>query len=70
MKTAMGREIGSLSFWSASIGEVEKKESPKKCPFFRSLTHTLLDFMENMDNFEARTERVNFGLFQLNSDFT
>ena len=32
--------------------------------------NTLLDFMENMDNFEARTERVNFGLFQSNSDFT
>ena len=26
--------------------------------------------MEKMDNFEARTERVIFGLFQLNSDFT
>ena len=32
--------------------------------------HTLFDFMENMDNFEARMERVNFGLFQSNSDFT
>ena len=32
--------------------------------------YTLLDFKENMDNFEARTERVNFGLFQSNSDFT
>ena len=31
---------------------------------------TLLDFRENKDNFEARTERVNFGLFYLNSDFT
>ena len=32
--------------------------------------HTLLDFMENIDNFEARMERVNFCLFQSNSDFT
>ena len=31
---------------------------------------TLLYFMENTDNFEARMERVNFGLFQLNYDFT
>ena len=32
--------------------------------------YTLQDFRENMDNFEARTERVNFGLFQSNSAFT
>ena len=31
---------------------------------------SLFYFTENMDNFEARTERVNFGLFQSNSDFT
>ena len=31
---------------------------------------TLLVFMENMDKIEARMERVNFGLFQSNSDFT
>ena len=34
------------------------------------LLDTLLDFTENMDNFKARTERVNFGLLQLYSDFT
>ena len=32
--------------------------------------YTLLDFVENVDNFEARTGRVNFGLFQSNNDFT
>ena len=26
--------------------------------------------MENMGNYEAQTERVIFGLFQLNSEFT
>ena len=31
---------------------------------------TLLDFRENVDNFQAQTERVNFGLFLLNYDFT
>ena len=31
---------------------------------------TLLDFMENLDHFKARTEQVLFFLFQLNSDFT
>ena len=33
-------------------------------------SYTLLDLTENRDNFKARTERVNFGLFGLNSDFT
>ena len=31
---------------------------------------TLLYFTEIMDNFAAHTERVNFGLFHSNSDFT
>ena len=30
--------------------------------------YTLWDFAKNRDNFEARTERVNSGLFQLNSE--
>ena len=42
--------------------------------FYYSLTcsciSTLYNFMEIIDNFEARTERVNFGLLQLNSDLT
>ena len=42
---------------------------PGKCK--KSPNHTTLcDFTENVDNFEARTERVNFGLFESNSDFT
>ena len=45
-------------------------ESPLGKLHFHVLAHTLLYFMENMDNVEVRTERVNFGLFGLNYDFT
>ena len=40
------------------------------CHTIHWIVSTLWYLMENMDNFEARTERVNFGLFWLNSDFT
>ena len=56
---AVASEVGG--YWPP---EISNQASAKNHPI------TLLDFTENVDNFEARTERVNFGLFRLNSDFT
>ena len=52
-------------FFTLGSNRLGKKEMTKKKKKKKKRFHpTLLDFMENKDNFEARVEQVNFGLFQ------
>ena len=58
---------GGVSQFSKAINSTKNLTTPWKSS---SVTYTLLDFRENIDNVEARTERINLGFSNKNSELT